>query len=198
MMEIIRSYEQDLQQLRRKHKAIADKRVEVVHKVLGKEKITYDDQRTDDEKAQQALLSSMITSTTYALNWLKTGHDGTNGKLAEKSIPKYLREQLWGDVDSCLRYRGEKSRGQLVVEDESRRQSNDFEKEAKLEQLQEILSVFSTKERQLFELKYTAMLSDKECGEHMGLATGTIKSMRQRIRNKIDYYFEYGHQMELF
>lgn len=37
-----------------------------------------------------------------------------------------------------------------------------------------------------------------EAAEKMDLAVGTVKSMSQRIKNKIDNYFEYGHQINLF
>lgn len=197
-MDIIEGYEQDLQDLRLKHRLIAKKKVKVVHKVLGREEITWDDQRTPEEKQIQALLSSMITSTEFALYWLKNGHPRRAGMSAGNSIPKYLREQLWADVDECIKYRGMKNQDRLASEDEERSEVRDQKKEVMMDQLKEILSLLSDRERQLFILKHTAMISDVECAAKMELAPGTVKSMQQRIRNKIDRYFEYGHQMSLF
>lgn len=197
-MDIIESYEKDLQVLRQQHRLIARKKVKEVHKILGKEKVTWNDQRTPAERRSQALLSSMITSTEFSLYWLKNGHQRRAGMTAGKSIPKYLREQLWGDVDDCIKYRGTKDQYRLASEDERRNEVRDLKKELMMDQLEEILSLLSDREKQLFILKHTAMLSDQECAAKMELAPGTIKSMQQRIRNKIDRYFEYGHQMSLF
>lgn len=197
-MDIIEGYEQDLQDLRLKHRLIAKKKVKVVHKVLGREKITWDDQRTPEEKQTQMLLSSMITSTEFALYWLKNGHSRRVEMSAGNSLPKYLREQLWSNVDECIKYRGLKHQDRLTSEDEERNEVRDQKKEVMMDQLKEILSLLSDRERQLFILKHTAMISDVECATKLELAPGTVKSMQQRIRNKIDRYFEYGHQMSLF
>lgn len=195
-MDIIESYREDLKVLRRQHQQIAAKRKLIKIKVLGKECQKIEDQRTDDERNQQKILASMISSTEYALYWLETG----NEKKAESlnaSIPKRVREQLWADVDECIKWQSKKNANQLFRKD-SEDQIQNKEKELKLEQVNEILSVFSEREKELFLLRHTVMMSEEECAQKMGIAVGTVKSMSQRIRDKIDRYFEYGHQISLF
>nr|WP_240485843.1 hypothetical protein [Enterococcus plantarum] len=37
-----------------------------------------------------------------------------------------------------------------------------------------------------------------EAAKEMKIEVGTVKSMSQRIKNKIDRYFEFRHQISLF
>ncbi|MBK4777477.1 hypothetical protein CU040_1540 [Enterococcus faecium] len=71
-------------------------------------------------------------------------------------------------------------------------------KKEMLLQVTEIESLLSNKELTLFHLINKDLCTYGEAAEQMNLAVGTVKSMSQRIKNKIDNYFEYGHQINLF
>lgn len=197
-MSITQEYRNDLKSLRKQHKDIADKRITVKHKVLGKEKETVDDQRNDLEKRDQRILSEMISSTEYALFWLENGYEQPYDKPFANSLPKFMREQLWGDIDDCIRWRTTKTRNTLSWEDQERKEKRTAEKQNRIDQVNEIVSILSPREKELFQLRFAALLTEKECAEKLGVEKGTVKSMSQRIRDKIDNYFKYGYQMELF
>lgn len=196
MSDLIDEYKLDLKILREQHRKIAAKKIQSKHKVLGKTQVKVDDQRTADEKVQQRILASMISSTEYALQWLQSGHE--KRQPDNTSIPKRLREQLWADVDGCIKWRNSKNVESLLWEDSKKKERNSEKKNLQTEQVNEIVSTFSDREKELFLLKYTAMLTEEECAEKMDITVGTVKSMSQRIRDKIECYFEYGHQMQLF
>lgn len=188
-MSIVQEYKNDLKSLRRQHTAIASRNETITHKILGKERQKKDDRRSDADKRDQRILAEMISSTEYALFWLQNGHEQPYAKPARSSLPKHMRDQLWGDIDSCIKYRGVKNQTTLFWEDKERQYENELKKEMQLDQVNEIVSTFSPREKELFQLKYAAMLPDHECAKKMGLQKGTIKSMSQRIRNKISRFF---------
>lgn len=196
-MSIVDEYREDLKSLRRQHAKISKQNKTITYKVLGEERQRKEDLRSAIDKRDQRIVAEMISSTEYALFWLENGYEQPYDKPSS-SLPKYLRDQLWGDIDECIKWRGIKSSRELMFEDWERSSEKDSEKQLQLEQVNEIVSTFSSREKELFELKYAAMLSDQECAAKMDLAKGTIKSMSQRIRDKIDRYFEYGHQISLF
>lgn len=110
----------------------------------------------------------------------------------QKKIPKYRRDKHITNMDKisyeiyCNQY--ESARNYPITE----------EKQEMLIQLKELLSTFSERERDLFDYIHNQQLTYAEAAEKMDIKVGTAKSMSQRIRNKIDAYFEYGHQISLF
>ena len=72
------------------------------------------------------------------------------------------------------------------------------EKQERLTQIKEVLAILSPREKEYFLLKNEAILTEEECAGKMNIELGTIKSMAQRIRNKIEFYFENPCQTTLF
>ena len=110
---------------------------------------------------------------------------------------KAQRTQLWGDVDDAVQYHGTKSACEIEFLTNTA-DDVDEEKQERIQQMKEILSILSPREKEYFVLKHEAMLTEEECAEKLNLELGTIKSMSQRIRNKIECYFNGPHQTSLF
>lgn len=193
---LIQEYKQDLKTATKQHRVIAKKKYRTKVIVGGREIDKSMDDRTAEELAEQAKYAEIISSTKYALYWLENGFEQPYEADRIKGISRCKREQLWGKIE-MIEFRGIKSQMELSFEDHERIETERHGKKGQLEQLKEILSVLSEREKELFELKHTAILTEEECAEKMGIALGTVKSMSQRIRDKIDSYFEYGHQMDL-
>ncbi|WP_412275001.1 sigma-70 family RNA polymerase sigma factor [Enterococcus sp.] len=83
-----------------------------------------------------------------------------------------------------------KSTRELYWDDIEREHERAEKKQDQIYQVNEIVSSLSAREKELFQLKYVALLSNAECAQKMGIKEGTVKSMSQRIREKIDRYFE--------
>lgn len=178
---LIKEYEEDLKAVTKQHR-----------KISKKEK----SEKSPEDIKEQSIYAEIISSTKYSLYWLRHGFERPYEADHYKSLSREKREQLWGKIE-MIECRGIKSIVQLNFEDQERVENERSEKKAQMEQLKEILSVLSAREKELFELKHAAVLTEEECAEKMGIALGTVKSMSQRIRDKIDNYFVYGHQMNL-
>lgn len=193
MSDLINQYRQDLKNLRKQLNPIQRKRYKIIEN--GKEK-TIDD-RTDEEKIQASLLSQMISSTEYALFWLENGYP----KPAElKKANKKRKTQLWGSIDDLVQQKISKSDLLHLWVNDNQKEDNilSTEKSENIQQVKEILAILSKQEREYFLLKHQAMMSNKECAEKMGIKEGTVKSMSQRIRTKIENYFIQPTQTALF
>ncbi|MFR3684210.1 MAG: sigma factor-like helix-turn-helix DNA-binding protein [Enterococcus sp.] len=193
-MSIVQEYKNDLKSLRRRHEIISSKNETITYKVLGEEKQKHNDQRSDAEKRDQRILAEMISSTEYALFWLQNGYEEPYEKPSRSSLSKHKRDQLWGDIEACIQYRGLKSTRELYWDDIEREHERSEKKQDQIYQVNEIVSSLSAREKELFQLKHVALLSNAECAQKMGIKEGTVKSMSQRIREKIDRYFGNDHQ----
>lgn len=193
MSDLINQYRRDLKNLRKQLNPIQSKRYKIIEN--GKEK-TIDD-RTDEEKIQASLLSQMISSTEYALFWLENGYP----KPAElKKVNKKRKTQLWGSIDDLVQQKISKSDLLHLWVNDNKKENEimPIKKSEHIQQVKEILAILSKQEREYFLLKHQAMMSNKECAEKMGIKEGTVKSMSQRIRTKIENYFIQPTQTALF
>lgn len=185
---LIQEYKSDLKEARRQHRRIAKKKYQF--KKNGK-KVTIDDRTADDLK-EQSIYAEIISSTKYALYWLEHGVERPLDEEAAKKIPKYRRAKHITNMDR-VSYEVYINQCETVAESPV---SED--KKEMMIQLKELLSTFSERERDLFDYIHNQQLTYGEAADQMGIKVGTAKSMSQRIRNKIDNYFEYGHQIALF
>lgn len=187
--QLILEYKTSLRKLRESHRAIEKKKYTIEVKDHGRvfEKVV--DERTSQDIEDQRNLQSMISDCEYVLYWLENGHEKPYSDDDFRKLSKCKREKLWADMDEAFRYYGVA----VTSEDECNQEKTELK-----EQLLEILSTLSPRELELFKLRHEVMLTEVECAEKMGISEGTIKSMSQRIRNKIDDYFNYGYQIELF
>lgn len=187
---LIAEYKNSLNQLRKAQRAISSKRSRETKKDHGTEVSVIIDDRSCLEKDDQSIIQGMINDCEFALFWLEHGYEKPFDDEDYYRLPKHRRNQLWADLDDAVSWHGIAS---VNTADQKDKKNTEL-----VEQLQEVLSTLSNRELELFKWRHEVMLTEKECAERMGISVGTVKSMSQRIRDKIDHYFEYGYQIELF
>lgn len=187
--ELILEYKTSLSNLRASHRAIEKKKYTIKVKDHGKEiEKTIDDRTTVDIEGQK-VISSMIRNCEYTLFWLENGYEKQYDDDDFKKLSKSKREKLWADIDDAVCFYGVS----VTTDDQQTK-----EKTEQHEMMLEVLSTLSKRELELFKLKHECLLTEQECAATMEISLGAVKSMSQRIRTKIDDYFCYGHQIELF
>lgn len=187
---LIAEYKNSLNQLRKAQRAISSKRSREAIKDHGKNVSVIVDDRTTLEKDDQSIIQGMINDCEFTLFWLENGYEKPFDDEDYHRLPKHRRNQLWADLDDAVSWHGIAS---VNTADQKDKKNTEL-----VEQLQEVLSTLSNRELELFKWRHEVMLTEKECAERMGISVGAVKSMSQRIRDKIDHYFEYGYQIELF
>lgn len=189
--DLITEYKNDLKPIRKLHSEIAKKHYKIKD---SKGNITETvDTRTDKEKADQTILSGIISSTTYTIDWLEQGFEKKFGTLEDMSkLSRKQREQLWGDMN-IVGIDLANNVPTVTIEPEN----NPKIDEDKLQILNHILESLSPREKELFYILNTDFQTHEEAAETMGITIGSVKQMSQRISNKIDFYFKYGKQTSL-
>lgn len=187
--ELILEYKTSLKNLRVSHRAIEKKKYSVKVKDHGRIIEKTVDDRTAVDIEDQKILSSMIRNCAYTLFWLENGYEKPYDDDDFRKLSKSKREQLWSDIDDAVCFYGVS----VTTDDQPTKQKTEQH-----EMLLEVLSTLSPRELELFKLKNECLLTEEECAKTMEISLGTVKSMSQRIRTKIDDYFNYGFQIELF
>lgn len=187
--ELILEYKTSLKNLRASHRAIENKKYSIKVKDHGREIEKTIDDRTATDIEDQKILSSMMRNCEYTLFWLENGYEKQYDDNDFKKLSKPKREQLWADIDDAVCFYGVS----VTTDDQATKDKTDQH-----EMLLEVLSILSPRELELFKLKHECLLTEAECATTMEISLGTVKSMSQRIRTKIDGYFNYGFQIELF
>ncbi|EPH62149.1 sigma-70, region 4 [Enterococcus faecium 13.SD.W.09] len=192
---MIDAYKDDIKAIRKQIKMIQKKNM-VTLDDNNQEKLV--DMRTAQDKQDLTTLNEILSSTQYALWWLKNGHEKPQSlqEIAKKNQKK--RTQLWGDIDGAIQHHGVKSSRELDFMASLNEVEKSQEKQERLTQIKEVLAILSPREKEYFLLKNEAILTEEECAGKMNIELGTIKSMAQRIRNKIEFYFENPCQTTLF
>ena len=183
-------YSQSLKTLRKQYQALAVKNQSSEMKFHGRTVTKMNDQRTAKEKADQKILSGMISDCLYTMYWLQHGHEKPFTHEDYYRLSKHKRVQLWEQVDDAISYYGEPHRDMQEMD-------TDFKEAYYRRQLQQILSCLSSRELELFKLRHEVMLTESECAEMMDVSLGTIKSMAQRTRNKIEYALNFSYGKDL-
>lgn len=192
MEDLILEYKKDLKALRKQHQQILSKRYRVPITKNGRVVHQLIDERTPQDIADQKVIAEAISTTEYALFWLETGREKPFDEEQAKKIPKHRRAVKVADID-VMSYQVYLQNVEKPVEE-----IVSPKKKEMLIQLREVKSLLSSKELALFQLIHVDLCTYGEAAKKMGIAVGTVKSMSQRIKNKIDHYFEYGHQIDLF
>lgn len=187
--KLILEYKTSLKNLRASHRAIKNKKYSIKVKDHGRMIEKTIDNRTDIDIEDQKTLSDMINDCEYALFWLENGYEEPYDEEDFRKLSKSKREQLWANIDDAVCFYG------VSVTTDDQPTKNKTEQH---EMLLEVLSTLSPRELELFKLKHECLLTEAECAKAMEISLGTVKSMSQRIRTKIDEYFNYGFQIELF
>lgn len=194
MSYMIDAYKDDIKSIRKQIQMI--KKKTVMEDSQNENKFVYTS--TARDKQDLTVLNEMLSSTQYALWWIKNGYEKPHSlqEMAKQNQKK--RTQLWGDIDGAMQYHGVKTAKELDFMASVTNEKQNLEKQEHLTQIKEILSILSPREKEFFLLKHEAILTEEECAEKMKIEIGTIKSMAQRIRNKIEFYFENPCQTSLF
>lgn len=187
--ELILEYKTSLKNLRTSHRAIENKKHIVKVKDHGRMIEKTVDDRTAIDIEDQKIISNMIRNCEYTLFWLENGYEKPYDDDDFNKLSKPKREQLWADIDDAVCFYGVS----VTTDDQPTK-----DKTEQHEMLLEVLSTLSPRELELFKLKHECLLTESECAATMEISLGTVKSMSQRIRTKIDDYFNYGYQIELF
>lgn len=186
---LVKEYKASLKNLRIQYDAIAKKKHDREIKDHGRIVVKIEDQRTAKEIADQKLLGAMISDCLYTLYWLEHGYEKPVTDVDFRKRSRIKREQLWGHIEVAAAYSGQIShRNDEPVQ---------LDKAYYNRQLKQILSCLSEREREYFILKNEAMLTEVECAKKLNISLGTVKSMGQRIRNKIDYFLNFADLEEL-
>lgn len=175
--KLIEEYKEDLREASRHHRKIA-----------RKDKCD----KTPEEVVEQSRYAEIISSTKYALYWLEHGIERPLDEESAKKIPKHRRAKHITNMDKVSYdvYLNQYEAPVQEVYSESKKDQS--------VQVKEIFSTFSKREEDLFYYIHTVGMTYGEAAKQMNIEVGTVKSMSQRIKNKIDRYFEYGHQISLF
>lgn len=195
MSYMIEAYKEDIKAIRKQIKMIQKKKT-VVLDVQNQDKLV--DLRTAQDKQDLTTLNEMLSSTQYALWWLKNGHEKPQSLQEIAKQNQKNRTQLWGDIDGAIQHHGVKSSRELDFLASLKEEEKHCENKERLTQIKEILAILSPREKEFFLLKNEAILTEEECAEKMNIELGTVKSMAQRIRNKKEFYFENPYQITLF
>ncbi|MBX9115929.1 RNA polymerase subunit sigma-70 [Enterococcus casseliflavus] len=192
---MIEAYKEDIKAIRKQIKMIQSKNAVAID-VQNQEKLV--DMRTAQNKQDLTTLNEILSSTQYSLWWLKNGHEKPRSLQDIAKQNQKNRTQLWGDIDGAIQHHGVKSSRELDFLASLKEEEKHWEKQERLIQIKEILAILSPREKEFFLLKHEAILTEEECAEKMNVELGTVKSMAQRIRNKIEFYFENPCQTALF
>lgn len=195
MSYMIEAYKEDIKAIRKQIKMIQSKKA-VALDVQNQEKLV--DMRTAQDKQDLTTLNEILSSTQYSLWWLKNGHEKPRSMQDFAKQNQKKRTQLWGDIDGAIQHHRVKSSRELDFLASLKEEEKHWEKQERLIQIKEILAILSPREKEFFLLKHEAILTEEECAEKMNVELGTVKSIAQRIRNKIEFYFENPCQTALF
>lgn len=195
MSSMIDDYKDDIKAIRKQIKMIQKKKA-VALDDKNQDKLV--DMWTAQDKQDLTTLNGMLSSTQYALWWLKNGYERPQSLQDMAKQNQKKRTQLWGDIDGAIQHHGVKSSRELDFLASLKEEEKHWEKQERLIQIKEILAILSPREKEFFLLKHEAILTEEECAEKMNVELGTVKSMGQRIRNKIEFYFENPCQTALF
>jgi RNA polymerase sigma-70 factor (ECF subfamily) len=161
--ERIREYERDLKNLRRQQSA------------------------TEDE-SEKKILGSMISSTEYALFWLKNRHERMTGESYKDNRLNYKqREQLWGDIDDAISYYN------ITHSPEAEKQPVDTFSMV----VEDFLSLLSKNEREAFILTRVSLYTHEETAQAMNISIGSVKQYVSRAKEKIEKAKKFGLQTSL-
>lgn len=174
--QLLDEYKVSLKILRKQYNEMLSKKTSTI--TNDKNRI---DRRSSQEIADQKTIAGMINDCLYTIYWLENGHEKPTGIENIHKLSKKKRDILWGQIDDACSFYGREVKSMNKIPE----LRNDIYLK---KQLKKILSCLSERELEFFKLKHEAMLTEVQCAEVLGISIGTVKSMAQRIRNKIDNY----------
>ena len=101
MSSIIEDYKDDIKSIRKQIKMIQKKKA-VALDDKNQDKLV--DMWTAQDKQDLTTLNGMLSSTQYALWWLKNGHERPQSLQEIAKQNKKKRTQLWGDMDGAIQH----------------------------------------------------------------------------------------------
>jgi len=173
--DLIENYKDELRDLnvRKKEYQVPLKQLE--QKKIDKEPLTDDELvKIVEFKREVSLLSQMITSTTYALKWLRSGKCPDN----VTSIENYSYDQRTIEVDPKLLE-------VIYSTDDTLYQEQEEADKETLFKLESALSTLTAKEKEAFMLFEGQQLSIGNIADFMKVKPSTVNTMLRRARHKI-------------
>lgn len=139
--------------------------------------------KASEDDGKKTVLSGMISSTEYAMFWIESGHERRPGETySVTKLSKSQRTQLWGQIEHAP----------MIELDKPVKVSVDLENK-----LNDILSVLSEREREVYLSIVVALNTQEETAEIIGVERGTVKKYLDRAREKITQQVTYGYQQTL-
>lgn len=173
--DLIESYREDLSELNKRKRMYSTPLKVLQDKKKNKERLSETEfKRMSELKQEVSLISNMITSTTYALNWLMSGKCPDN----VTSIENYSYDQRTIEIDPHLL-------SSIYSTDDSLQQQVPETNPEDLFMVESALSTLSPKEREAFVLFEGYQHSIATVAEMMKVETSTVNTMLRRARHKI-------------
>ena len=173
--DLIESYRDDLSELNKQKRKYAAPLKVLQAKRKNKEILTEAEfNQMTELKQEVSLISNMITSTTYALNWLMSGKCPDN----VTSIENYSYDQRTIEIDPQLL-------ASIFSTDDSLQMQVPEPNPEDLFMVDSALSTLSPKEREAFVLFEGYQHSIATVAEMMKVETSTVNTMLRRARHKI-------------
>lgn len=173
--DLIESYRDDLSELNKRKRMYSAPLKALQDKRKNKETLTEAEMhRMSELKQEVSLISNMITSTTYALDWLMKGKCPDN----VTSIENYSYDQRTIEIDPQLL-------ASIYSTDDSLQHQVPETKPEDLFMVESALSTLSPKEREAFVLFEGYQHSIATVAEMMDVENSTVNTMLRRARHKI-------------
>lgn len=181
--QIAEEYREDLRQLRRQQH---DNKREIawIEQVDKSELKYYQQDRLDELKADNKIISGMISSTEYALFWIESGHEqAAYEKRPITNANKKIRTQLWGEIEHAP----------FIDQEESERELSEEEQVL----IDEVLESLPDIERDVYVSIYGKGNTHEQTAQFVGIPRSSITYRLNRAQKLIDHQLLYGKQTAL-
>lgn len=173
--DLIESYRDDLSELNKRKRMYSTPLKVLQEKKKNKEHLTEAEFKQMSELKQEVrLISNMITSTTYALNWLMSGKCPDN----VTSIENYSYDQRTIEIDPHLLASIYSTEDRLQQEVEEPDHQDLF-------MVESALSTLSSKEREAFVLFEGYQHTIGTIADMLNVKASTVNTLLRRARHKI-------------
>lgn len=173
--ELIESYREDLSELNKRKRVYSTPLKVLQDKKKNKERLSEAEfKRISELKQEVSLISNMITSTTYALNWLMSGKCPDN----VTSIENYSYDQRAIRIDPKLI--------EAIYSEEQNLNSATSSMDPELIfKVDSALATLTKRERDVFELFEAHKFTLADISEMLSIEVSTVNTMLRRGRHKI-------------
>lgn len=174
-------YREELKQLRVQQFQLK-RRVEQLKELLDHEteEIELDEYLEEKQLTEVDLkiVSSMISSTEYALFWIESGYERKAfDKRPVTNRSKKQRTQLWAEIEQA---RAIESADDKELPEETKRL------------IREIMSVLSDRQKDVYYSIHAKGNTFEETAEYLSMTVSSVQTHLERAKKKIDRQLKYG------